>query len=109
MTDICQAYTELYRLTNERVKTAAAWKEVLPWLAGGGALAAGAGIPLAYRQGRKSSEEEASAQRPITFGAGALAGLAAPMLIKKLRESAASGLLSGPGTGGGTYNDFTGF
>jgi len=109
MTDVCRAYTELYRNTNERVKTAAAWKEILPWLAGGGALAAGASIPLAYRQGRKSADEEASAQAPLTFGAGALAGLAAPQILKKIQESRASGLLSGPEYGGNVYSDFTEF
>ena len=109
MTDICQAYTELYRRTNERVKTAAAWKEILPWLAGGGALAAGVGVPLAYRRGRQTSEEEAAAQRPLTFGAGALAGLSAPYLLKKIQESRASGLLSGPEYGADMYSDFTEF
>jgi len=110
MTDIRQTYIELYRQTNERIKTATAWGKALPWLAGGSALAAGAGIPLAYRQGHNASEEEENSRRPITFGAGALAGLATPMIIKKLRESAASGLLSGPNyAGNDIYSDFTEF
>lgn len=108
MADARQAYAELFKLATDsseaqRVKEAALW----PWLAGGGALAAGVGIPLAYRAGQRSKEEEASRNQLLTFGGGALAGALAPTLLKKLR-----GALGGGGTGllgGGTYDQFTEF
>lgn len=93
MNEVQQTYAELFKLANERVKTSSAWQKALPWLLGGGALAAG--TPLAYRLGKKRAIEEEEKKRPWTFGAGALTGLVAPHILKQLKSGVGLGL--GPG------------
>ncbi len=106
MDKVQQTYAELFKLANKRVKTSSAWQKALPWLIGGGALAAG--TPLAYRLGKKQAIEEEEKRRPWTFGAGALTGLVAPHILKQLKSTV--GLSLGPGGGDGYgYNDFTEF
>jgi len=51
-------------------------------LAGTGLGAAGLGIPLAHSMGAESGEEEATQNRNLAFGAGLLAGLFGPTLLR---------------------------
>jgi hypothetical protein len=95
MSDARETYAELFKLANGHVKQAVDWKKLLPWLVGGGALAAG--VPVAYAAGRGAGEEEAQKHKALTFGAGALSGLVAPHILKQLRS--ATGLGIGPGMG----------
>lgn len=106
MTEAQQTYIDLFKKVSERVKTSSALREVLPWLVGGGALAAG--VPLAYRHGKKRGEEEESKKRPLAFGAGALTGLVAPQLLQHAKKTMGLGL--NPGDSNAYYgDDFTEF
>lgn len=102
-----KTYSELFKLASSHVKTSTAWQKALPWLAGGGLLAAGVGAPLAYRAGRRKSEEEESERRPWLFGAGALSGLVAPHVLKQLKSAVGMGLA--PGAEHGFTDEFTEF
>jgi hypothetical protein len=118
MSDARQTYAELFKLAQQSpevegiVKSSSSWGKALPWLAGGGALAAG--VPLAYGAGRRKAEEVASKERPLVFGAGALTGATALPLLKKLKSSIGS-LGLGPTLDslglnpGAMYDQFAGF
>ena len=106
MNEAQRTYSELFKLASSHVKTSSTWQKALPWLAGGGLLAAGAGAPLAYRAGRRKAESEEAEKRPWMFGAGALTGLVAPHVLKQLKSAVGMGLA--PGAGGYT-DEFTGF
>jgi hypothetical protein len=68
---------------------------------GGGLL----GSAIGKHTGRREAEEAAAKQRVLTFGAGALSGLVAPTLLKKLKSVAGAGL----GPDDAYYDEFTEF
>lgn len=106
MTKAQQIYAGLFKQANESVKTSSALQKALPWLVGGGAVAAG--VPLAYRFGKKRGIEEEEENRPLTFGAGALTGLVAPRILKQLKSTVGMGLGPG-GVDSRGYGNFTEF
>lgn len=95
MSEARRTYVELFKLASNHVKTSSSWQKALPWLAGGGLLTAGVGIPLAHRAGRRKGESDEAEKRPWTFGAGALTGLIAPHILQKLKAAAGAGLTPG--------------
>ena len=75
-------------------------------LLGGGGLGAGLlGAAIGKRSARQEAEEEINRQKALTFGAGALSGLAVPALLKKLKGVASTGL----GPDNAYYDEFTEF
>jgi hypothetical protein len=68
---------------------------------GGGLIGLTAGKHIAQQK----AEEEAARQKALVFGAGALSGLVAPSLLKKLKGVAGTGL----GPGDAYYDEFTEF
>jgi len=92
MEKLDKLYTDMFKTASRQIKTSSAWQKAMPWLAGGGLLSAGVGIPLAHRMAAQKAKEEAQKERAMTFGAGALAGLFGPTLLKRLRSATGLGI-----------------
>lgn len=75
-------------------------------LLGGGGLGAGLiGAAIGKHNAKAEAEREMAKQKALTFGAGALSGLVAPALLKKLKSAAGAGL----GPNDAYYDEFTEF
>lgn len=68
---------------------------------GGGLI----GLAAGKHSARRAAEEEAARQKALTFGAGTLAGLVTPTLLKKLKGAAGMGVSPGDAY----YDEFTEF
>ena len=97
MNDAAATYADLFKQASASDEVRMVKEAVGKYLAGAGLLGLGGlgGTLLGKKLEREKAEEQLLKERALTFGAGALAGIAGPPLLKKIQQSAgSSGLTS---------------
>jgi len=96
-------YTDLFKQASASAEAQMVKEAVGKLLLGAGLLGLGGvgGSLLGRHLEQKKLEDKLMKERALTFGAGALAGLAGPQVVNKLRGLGSSGL-----TGYGDYGDY---